>query len=352
MVYWSLFLVPTIGALFEVEGPKGAKPTFVLLLSFLFLVIAFRETGGDYSRYLVLSDLIEGMSFSEAVEASDPLYGALNWLSNLAGFGLYGVNVVCALIFLYGFARFCAPESRSLLMLASATSYLVIVVVIGYTRQGTAIGLEFLALRALMARRLFPYLAWIVVAAGFHRSAAILLPLGYLAAPAHSGWSRKLSGGATVLGALILIAIELSGQADTFIQNYLQSGHYESQGAFVRSFMSVAAATLFLFNQRKWATTWGDRDIWLVFAIAAFAIFAFSVEASTAADRMGLYIIPLQIIVFARLPSLMQSARVKNLFVVGTIGAYGFALGVWLHLGQFAGVLWLPYSSLLVGTIP
>jgi hypothetical protein len=353
LVYWSLFLAPGLAALFERERRgKGGKPTFALLLFLVFLIVAFRETGGDYERYLLMSDLISPLGFSEAIELTDPAYGALNWGSNQLGLGLYGVNTVCALIFLFGFARFCAPESRSLLMLAVAASYLIIVVVIGYTRQGTAIGLEFFALRALMERRFFPSVAWILIAAGFHRSAAVLLPLAYFAAPAHTSKMRKITAGIAVIATVVIVAAQLSTQADTYIANYLQSSRYESQGAIIRSLMSFAAGVVFLLYRRRWAAIWGDHDIWLVFSVAALALTGLSVIASTAADRMGLYVIPLQIIVFARLPSLAPSARRKNEFVMGAIAIYAIALGVWLHLGQFAGQLWLPYRSLLFGTVP
>ena len=91
-------------------------------------------------------------------------------------------------------------------MLAVAIPYLIIVVVVGYTRQGTAIGFELLALRALMGRRFFPFILWVAVAATFHRSAVVLLPLGYFAAP-RAGIGRRFAAGLTIAGALGLFMI-------------------------------------------------------------------------------------------------------------------------------------------------
>jgi hypothetical protein len=96
---------------------------------------------------------------------------------------------------------------------------------------------------------------------------------------------------------------------------------------------------------------WADRDIWLVFSIAALGLVPLTQVASTAADRIGLYFIPLQIIVFARLPVLWRSGPGKQLMVVGALGLYTVALVVWLHFGQFAAEIWLPYRSLLLGEI-
>ena len=134
------------------------------------------------------------------------------------------------------------------------------------------------------------------------------------------------------------------------IASYVESDHYQSQGALIRSAMSVAAGLIFFFNRRKWSAYWGDQDIWLVFSIAAIAVAGLSFVASTAADRIGLYLIPLQIIVSARLPVLWRSSGMAP--VGCAVALYGASLAVWLHFGQFADVLWLPYQSLIFGVIP
>lgn len=351
IVYWALFLVPALGALVERERPTGGiRPAFLFSLAFVFFIIAFRETGGDWYTYNLMFELIRGMSFSDAVALTDPAYGALNWLSDQLGWGLYGVNAVCALIFLVGFARFSAPEARSQLMLAVATSYLIIVVVVGYTRQGTAIGVELLALRSLMGRRFFPFLAWASLAMAFHRSAEILLPLGYFAAPRRTGWLGRILAGGTVAAATALFANQFSAQIDHFYAVYVVSSRYNSEGALIRGVMNVAAALAFLRNRRHWAALWDDQDIWLAFSLAAIAAAGLGFVASTAADRVGLYVIPLQIIVFARLPALWR--RSSQVPVASAVAIYALALGVWLNLGQFASVLWLPYKSLIFGVIP
>jgi hypothetical protein len=319
------------------------------LLIFVFLVIAFRETGGDFEYYQKLVNLVSIVSFDDAMKMSEPAFGALNWISNWLGFGIYGVNAVCALIFLFGFARFCARESRPFLMLALSIPYLIIVVVVGYTRQGTAIGFELVGLVALMRRKLLMYVLWIAAAATFHRSAAFLLPLAYFAVPLRSRVLGRMLAGPGILAGIFFIYNDagLNDTASTYIANYVESDHYNSAGALVRSFMSASAALVFLFNWRRWGRTWTDRDIWLVFSIAALALVPLTQVASTAADRTGLYIIPLQIIVFARLPVLWRSQ--SRLIVVGALAVYALAFVVYFYFGKFSSDLWLPYRSPLLG---
>ena len=188
VIYWAMFLVPAMGALLERERGVGEKMSGVYpLLVFVFFLIAFRETGGDFETYSDLFHLISRLDFFQSVAVTEPAYGGLNWISNQFDADIYGVNAVCAVIFLGGFAYFCAPERRPVLMLTVAMAYLIIVVVVGYTRQGTAIGIELIGLRMLMQRRIVPYFVCVLLAMTFHRSAMILLPFAYYALPKQTG---------------------------------------------------------------------------------------------------------------------------------------------------------------------
>jgi hypothetical protein len=272
-------------------------------------------------------------------------------MASQLGWGIYGVNAVCALIFLFGFARFSASEARPLLMLAVAIPYLVIVVVVGYTRQGTAVGFELLALAALMRRSVISYLLWVGAAVAFHYSAVVLLPLVYFAIPRQSGLAGRILAGGALLAAGFFSYSAVMASASEYINGYIISDHYHSDGALIRSLLSGVAGLFFLANWQHWGKLWNDREVWLFFSLAAFALIPLSVIQSTAADRIGLYVIPLQVIVFARLPLLQRSQQRSELILTTTLVLYGLVLAIWLHMGNFASVLWLPFRSLLLGEI-
>jgi hypothetical protein len=73
--------------------------------------------------------------------------------------------------------------------------------------------------------------------------------------------------------------------------------------------------------------------------------------ATTAADRIGLYLMPLQLVVFARLPVLQATEQAKTIWATGTVFVYGLAFAIWLHRGDHAAILWLPYESILLTPI-
>ena len=87
-------------------------------------------------------------------------------------------GAICAI----GLVVFCLNLPRPWLALAVAVPYLVIVVCMGYTRQGVALGLAMLGLVALGKKGIGWFVFWVMLAAMFHKTAVLLLPLAALAA--------------------------------------------------------------------------------------------------------------------------------------------------------------------------
>lgn len=173
LISWGVFPSAGLGS-----ARRIASSTPLALGLFLPLMIGLRvQVGGDWGSYIGFVIRSEGLPFSELFLADEPGYGLLNWIGANWGGGVYLVNTVCGLIFSIGLLRFCRAQPRPWLDLTLAFPYLVTVVAMGYSRQGVAIGLEMIALLALQRDRLLQYLAWIALAATFHRTALVLLIL-------------------------------------------------------------------------------------------------------------------------------------------------------------------------------
>jgi hypothetical protein len=177
IVYWLMFLLAAVACLVSQRRAGIGSSTHVLRLGaawwaivfVLTLLIGFRfKVGGDWGSYLGYVIRAGRYSFTHALRSSDPGYQVLNWLSAQLGFGIWGVNVVCGLIFSIGLARLCRHLPHPWLALAVAMPYLVIVVAMGYTRQGVALGLAMLGLVALGNRERRWFVFWIILAATFH----------------------------------------------------------------------------------------------------------------------------------------------------------------------------------------
>lgn len=350
-LFWSLYVVSALPALFEkTQVYRRVWHPVLWLMPVFFVVMAFREAGGDYSRYLYLFSLIEFMPLAEAIGMAEPLYALVNILSASLGLGMAGVNAACAVVFLFGLYRLAIDEPRPLLLVALAVPYLIIVVAIGYTRQGTAIGLFMLALTQLRRDRPVRYLLLIFLAAGFHTSALIAVPLAYFGVRRRAGLLNLVQK-VVAIGASIGFALTIaSDRISDYSQFYLESGRYVSQGAVIRSLLTASAGLIFFVLRRSWTRCFGDAHVWTVLALTSLAAVPLSFVQSTATDRIGLFLLPFQIIVFERLTVMPASLQLRQLLVAAVLSIYALNLFVWLNLGEFATVLWLPFENTVLGT--
>ncbi len=307
-----------------------------------------RETCGDYERYVYMYEVLEGDSLAKNVAKTESLYGFFNWLSAQLQWKIYGVNTLCAAVFL-GCIGYCAlKEPLPLFFSSLCVPYFVIVVGMGYTRQGVAAALIMLALQSLREGRPWRYAMQIVLAAGFHASSFAALPAVLFGKLNYRSPGTKFVVRAVVigLGAAGFYGV-LREQYSTYIQNYVQSERYSSGGALLRSLVTGAAAIVLYRNRREWNQQFGDLSGLMPFAVVGFLTMPLSLIASTPADRLGLYLLPFQLIVFGRLPSLKSKRAASNQYQIAIGAAYVLYFYVWLHLGTYSRELWVPYKSAL-----
>jgi EpsG family len=353
IAYWAIYALPAMIALFEgINRHRGGIHPVAFLLFLLFFVMAFRQSGGDYATYLNMYESFAGITVIEWSQRTEPLYGFLNWASNELGWGLYGVNGACALIFTYGLYRFALDEPKPLLLVAIAMPYLAIVTAIGYTRQGTAIGLFMLGLTYLRRKQPIKYAICVLLAMGFHTSAIITAPLVYFAVvDKFAQYRRPIAIAGAALGGYVAYAV-FADRLEFLVNVYAsESSRYESSGALQRSLLNGIAGVTFLLMRTRWKAIFDDYNQYYYVAFAAIASVPLSLAYSTAIDRLGLFFLPFQLIVFSRLPLLQRSRRAEIIFTALVLIAYGLVLFVWLHLGQHSQALWLPFRNAILGEV-
>lgn len=299
------------------------------------------EVGGDWSTYLDHIEMVTNVSWQDALIQGDPAYSLLNWVAAETKLGIYFTNTVCAALFSWGLVVFCRAQPRPWLALVVAVPYLVTVVAMGYTRQGVAIGLAMLGLVALSDRKLLRFVIFLALAATFHKSAMILMPLAVLAGTKRRLWTLMWVCVATVL----FYGLLLEKYVETLKSGYLEA-QYQSQGAAIRVAMNAVPAALFLWYRRRFEMQPADRTFWTWMSIGALAFVILLVvsPSSTAVDRVALYWIPLQLFVLSRLPNAIGNPKGENKQWVNAVVAYSAAvLFVWLFFAQTA-FAWLPYQ--------
>jgi hypothetical protein len=254
---------------------------------------------------------------------------------------LYFVNTASAAIFSWGLVVFCRAQPRPWLALVVAIPYLVTVVAMGYTRQSVAIGLAMLALVALTDRKLLRFVVFVALAATFHKSAVILMPLAVLAGTKHRLWTAFWVGLVSVIFYVLLLQDSVASLQSGYIE-----AQYESQGAALRLAMNAVPAVVFLWLGRRFVMPPDERTFWTWMSLAAlcFVVLLLVSPSSTAVDRVALYWIPLQLFVLSRLPNAMAGRGGQKAFWVRAVVAYSaVVLFVWLFFASHA-FAWLPYQ--------
>jgi hypothetical protein len=346
--YWLLFAFFAVGAIvhhaprladgrFDTEATTRAGPLLALGSLLIAGMVGLRyEVGADWKTYVFYWQYAGYADLGRILAMSDPAYQLLNWLARQAGLGVWAVNGACGVLFAWGLVRFAGTQPLPWLVVLVAIPYLVIVVAMGYTRQAVAIGLLLAGLADLFrGGSLLRFSAYAVLAALFHRTAVLVLPLVIFS----SERNRLLS----VLGGLLffyaLWSALLADDVDQLVKTYI-TAEYNSQGAAIRVGLSLLPATLFLLGRERFAFDPLQDRFWRLSSYTAFALLValLVVPSSTAIDRIALYIFPLQLAVLSRLPiALGDGAR---WLVVGYSLLIQF---VWLTFAVHARY-WLPYQ--------
>ena len=344
LLSWGLLALGCVGGSRRFTGSTGLG----LFLFFTLLIGLRDQVGGDWGGYLPFLEKMLVLPLDEVLSRDEPGYALLNWLAGSWGGGVYLVNTLCGAIFTYGLLAFCRAQPRPWLALTLAFPYLITVVAMGYTRQGVAIGLEMLGLLALQKDHLLRFLAWIGLAATFHRTVLVLLLLPVSTLSPSLRFTQLLRLLLLAGAGYGLYASLLAEDLNYYQQGYIESG-YQSQGALIRVVLCLLPALIFLLNRRRFCLPKPILRIWTL--IAALAVLAaiglFTVASSTAVDRIALYLIPLQLFVGSRLPDTrlygIGPATWNQLLVVFSLAV----LLVWLLFAAHSRA-WLPYRNLLL----
>jgi hypothetical protein len=337
---------------------------FVFFLLFLFFTIFIglrHNIGGDYGQYRFIYGLHQEMSFFESLlpsaNSSDPGFGILNWMVHqvdpfesiywnyfhrVGGYNI--VNLVCAAIFCLFFLKFAFNLPRPFLILTLSFPYLIIVVSMGYVRQGIAIAIIAQAIILLGQSRKLWFIVLVLLATSIHKSAIIFFPL-----VAYVSTSNKY------LLAIIGVAffgfvgfVLLASQVERLVSVYIGQ-EIQSRGAQMRIALLLPSALIYLIYKKKFIFSEYQHKIYSFFAITTVIMFisviSFASGFSTSLDRIALYYLPFQVMIFSYLPEMF--AKKNAFFVTLLIIIYFFLLmTVWLVFADNSSA-WVPYKSLL-----
>ncbi|MGV0953515.1 MAG: EpsG family protein [Fluviibacter sp.] len=353
--YWVMFIVPALAAMQESVSPVRVRnnsnfatmPTeWRWIMLALALLVGWRhQVGGDWINYLGQFQNAYYESKYSTWWLNDPGYRLLEYVALQMDWGMHGVNLMSASIFSFGLVVFCRHLPRPWLALAVAVPYLVIILGMGYSRQGVALGCMMVGLVALGNGQVLKFVIWAVLGATFHKSAVLLLPMAALAATENRGFTLLWVGVVVFMSYGVLLEDSVA---------HLQAGYVDasmqSEGALIRLLMNAFPAVLLLANRDRFKVNLPRQRLWFWFAVASLALFGvyFYSPSSTAVDRVGLYLLPIQLMVFSYLPEMLgRNQEERENWVFYILLYYGAVAFVWLNYATHA-FAWLPYRFYLL----
>ncbi|AXY68624.1 EpsG family protein [Thermosynechococcus sichuanensis E542] len=345
--YFLVFLLTLIPSI--IETPKWY---WIFLFSLYVIFIGLRfEVGGDWLQYIDILEISKHQPWVgfEALLA-DPAYHWINKIAAALNQEIYFVNLCIAVIYTTCLFTFCQKLKNPYLGLTVAFPYLTTVVAMGYTRQAGAIALELLALIALESNKKMKSILLFGLALLFHKTAIFLLLIPILMVLFDALKTGKVINVLVLSGLLLIVlagALAVSSITDKFLVHYIGAG-MSSSGALIRLSMNLLPATIFLLEYYTGTGHNLFRSSSKVYlALSWLVIFSFALlftGSSTSADRLALYLIPIQIYVLGNLPYLFfaQGREVFYRWFFLVLGYSFLVLWIWLQFADHA-FAWLPY---------
>ncbi len=135
----------------------------------------------------------------------------------------------------------------------------------------------------------------------------------------------------------------LAEQQEKLWENYVEA-QMQSDGAKIRVAMNLIPSLLFFMYRKEWKRTYDDYRFWFWIALGSIVSVFLVSAASTAVDRVALYFIPIQLVVFARLPYLGRKNISPQVMKVLIVLGYALVLFVWLNYATHSEY-WIPYQN-------
>jgi hypothetical protein len=356
-MYWVLLLCLSVGSIFyqaqhrmiatgSIMTDNGVRASVPLMSAVIVitLMIGLRyRVGGDWEVYAQHFEMISAYPLPIALKRSPDEFGytLLNWIVGHVGGELWLVNLVCAMPFVAGLTAICRQQPNPWLALVVAAPLLIIVVGMGFTRQASAMGFMLIGMAELArGRNFWSFALWTVVGSLFHQSVLVLLPMVALILFRGTALSLLLLVAVVFIGYFVLLPHALERYSAGYI-----TAVYQAKGALFRIGPNALAAVILLGFRRQYEGPPIELKIWRGWAILALFIFGafFYIKSSVILDRLSLYVLPLQIYVFGRLPTAFGVQRRPSLsLTVLVIGYSAMVLFLWLTFANHAQY-WVPY---------
>lgn len=339
--YYATFVALLISSFLAARDRQAKVALYWAGLIGLFLFSAFRyQVGCDWWGYLV-NYRIQIPSYEFAFTLSEPGHWSIIRFLQHTGLPYEYLNIITSAIFFIGFHALARRQPNPLAMLALAFPILVINMPMSGIRQGAAIGCMCLAYVAFMDRRVIRYVFWILVGSLFHSSALAFLVFAPFVLGA---WTRRNIIFASLLALPGVYGLSQTEAAELAQRRYIETGIDAAGAVFRLGILSLSGLFFVLYIRKAWQREFPqDYKIAIIGAWLMVGFFGLFFVSTVIGDRFGYYLIPIQLMIFARVPYL-QTLKNRQLWTLAPIAGLTLVFLVWTQLSSLFGQCYVPYQ--------
>jgi|688.fasta_scaffold22099_6 hypothetical protein len=308
------------------------------------------EVGPDWYSYIIYQNyLVSGLT--ELRLLSEPSFTGISIASEEFGWGIVGVNLAAAFIFLFGLFALAAKTPYPWCAIAVAFCYYVPALPMGIIRQGSAVGIIFLLVAYWSRLRLWQRIALVAFAMTFHISAVIMFGV-ILASLEIALWKRGVlafMGAALTLGFGIDLLSYFAIYNDRYIEG-VGGVVVETTAAAFHWLLVAIPAAWYLYTRKKFSVVNFNTELLLASSIVAIGLVALLPFSSAAVTRLAMYFSYLPIIVGGTAITAYKTPITAFLLRVGILTGATGVLVVWLTFAQNSEP-YKPYKNYFTETI-
>lgn len=347
-LYLSIFLAMVLLGLM-VKNPLQQNGALAVFGVFLILFMGTRnDTGCDFRAYEArFNFLYKDPSYLSYVSKEEPGFHWLNLLVHDLGLSYMWLNVFGSLIFVVCLIRFVRLSPTPLLLLALMFPIVIIQLGMSGLRQALAVAFLLQAMISFVHMRRLNVGLWILLAAQFHQSAYLFLPLALMAGRKFS-WTMAAAGVAVLGPAAYFL---LGERADVYSDRYVEQiyGENSSGGAVLRYTLAVLPCLLFELHAKRVRRLLPKLyPLLRVVSLMTFAVAGIGVLSTVALHRMTFYVLPGTLLIFVCTVLVMPRGQVlsRQLLIVPAGVMLTYLLG-WFTLSRHSSICYVPYESFI-----
>ena len=346
--YYFIFIIPIFFYYISSKLSNNLNKLNLFFVLFIFALFTGSrvEIGGDWGTYLKNYYILgENFNFNDFNIRSDWGFETISYIFFINRQPIFFFNLLISFFNFFCLYLFLRNKDYKWIFLIISVPFFVIVLQIGFIRQSVAISFLLLAMLAIKKNYYFAFILCMIFGLMFHKSSLLIFLIMILCIDKLLNVIFKYFIFFIFLGIIIYLS---RGDFGNLLSNYFINISTDSKGALIRLLLVLFPSIIFIFYYNKFNFTKFEKKFFLILSSLTFVLLPLVFYYSTLVDRLLIYYLPFQLIIYSSMSVIAKQENIKKLINISIISLFTLYLFVWLNFSNSSN-RWIPYSSFLKG---